>query len=537
MNSRLVAIIIKKHQTVFSASIVLAVTFALSAVLGFLRSRFLYAHFFQCCVLELDAYNAAFRIPDLIFKLLVSGALSASFIPVFSASLKKEPKDAYRLASTVVNLLLICFIIIATLAAIFTKELSGLIASGFNPDQIELMASLSRILLISQIFFLVSNFFTAILQVNEIFFVPALSPIIYNLVIIASIFLLAPFWGIWGVVWGCVIGSSLHFLIQIPSIRHIGFKYTFNFDFRLKGVREVIRLMLPRSLSLGLGEIENTATLFFASSLSAGSISILNLAMQLMYLPSRIFGTTLGQASLPILSKRIANNDIVNFRSILGRTLRQSLYIAFPVTILILVNRLSIIRLLFGARAFPWSATVLTARTLAFLAPAIIFQAIIQILVRAFYALHDTRTPLKVSFVSLFFSLSSAWYLINFTDLGIVGLAISASLGNFVQCFGLCLFFLKKIDGLNLSSVYYYLIKLLLASLFSGSVSWLTMRLIDSLSGGTFRTYSLMINLFFSLSFGLIGYYVLSHLLKMSEALDYQRRLNKLLPKTASVSF
>lgn len=537
MNPKLIAIILKKHQTVFSASAVLAVTFALSAVLGFLRSRFLYAHFFQCCVLELDAYNAAFRIPDLIFKLLVSGALSASFIPVFSASLKKEPKEAYRLASTVVNLLLVCFIVIAAFAAIFTKELSGLIASGFSPEQIELMASLSRILLISQIFFLASNFLTAILQVNEIFFIPALSPIVYNIVIIASIFLLAPFWGIWGVVWGCVIGAALHFLIQLPSIRHIGFKYIFEFNLHLKGVREVVRLMLPRTLSLGLGEIENTATLFFASGLSAGSISILNLAMQLMYLPSRIFGTTLGQASLPILSKRVANNDIANFRSILGHTLRQSLYIAFPIAILILVNRLSIIRLLFGAKAFPWSATILTARTLAFLAPAIVFQAIIQILVRAFYALHDTRTPLKVSFISLFFSLVSAWYLVNFSQLGIVGLAISASLGSFVQCFGLCVKFIAKVDGFSFISVYRYLIKLIFAGLFSGLVSWLTMHLIDFLSGGTFRTYSLIINLCFSLAFGLIGYYFLSRRLKMSEAFDYQKRVANLLRNGISVSF
>ena len=177
MSPRLTAIFLKKHHTVFSASVVLATTFILSAILGFLRSRFLYARFFNCCILELDAYNSAFRIPDLIFKLLVSGALSASFIPVFSSALKKNPQQAHQLASSVVNLLSLCFIVITTLAAIFTKPLSGLIASGFTPAQIDLMANLSRILLISQVFFLASNFLTAILHVNAIFFIPALSQI------------------------------------------------------------------------------------------------------------------------------------------------------------------------------------------------------------------------------------------------------------------------------------------------------------------------------------------------------------------------
>jgi putative peptidoglycan lipid II flippase len=527
VNSRLASILLKKHQTIFSASLVLAITFVISAILGFLRSRFLYAHFFQCCALELDAYTAAFRIPDLIFKLLVSGALSASFIPVFSSALKKEPTNAFCLASSVVNMLLLCFVVISTLAAIFTQPLSGLIARGFNQEQIELMAGLSRILLISQVFFLVSSFITAILQVNEIFFISAFSPIVYNLAIIVSIFILAPAFGIWGVAWGCVIGAFLHLLVQIPSIRQIGFKYVLAISLHLKGVKEVFRLMVPRTLSLGLGEIENTATLFFASNFSTGSISILNLAMQLMYLPSRIFGTTLGQASLPLLSKKVASDDLDSFRQILARTLRQSLYVAVPITALILINRLSLVRLLFGSRAFPWSATLLTAQTLAFLAPAIIFQAIIQILVRAFYALHDTKTPLKVSFVSLFVSLSSAWYLKTFTNFGIVGLALSASLGSFVQCLGLCLMYVKKVDGLNLSQASSYMVKLVFASFFSAVISWHSMHYLDDLSGGTYRTHSLIINLAVSLFAGTLSFFLVTLLLKMSEAQDYQKKIGR----------
>ena len=173
----------KKQSSILSASLVLAVTFGLSALLGLFRSKFLYARFFNCCVLDLDAYNAAFRVPDLIFKLLVTGALSASFIPVFTNFLHKDEKKAYEMSSAVVTLLLTLFIFASVIVLIFANQFSHLIAPGFTPYQIDLMSNLTRILLIAQIFFLISNFFTGILQVHQVFLVPALSPIIYNIFI------------------------------------------------------------------------------------------------------------------------------------------------------------------------------------------------------------------------------------------------------------------------------------------------------------------------------------------------------------------
>ncbi|HEX8923217.1 MAG TPA: lipid II flippase MurJ, partial [Patescibacteria group bacterium] len=275
IKERLNLLSFKKSDSILSASIVLALTFAISAILGYLRSRFLYAAFFKCCVLDLDAYNAAFRIPDLIFKLLVTGALSASFIPVFTSHLHRDEKEAYKMASTVINLLLIVFIAASLIVLVFARPLAGIIASGFTPSQLDLMANLTRLLLIAQIFFLVSNFLTGILQVHQIFLIPALSPILYNIFIIASIFLLAPIFGIYGPTYGAIVGAFFHLFIQLPSIKKVGFKYSVFLDTNMKGVKEVIRLMIPRTLSLGLDEIENTVTLFFASSLAAGSLSLL----------------------------------------------------------------------------------------------------------------------------------------------------------------------------------------------------------------------------------------------------------------------
>jgi putative peptidoglycan lipid II flippase len=512
----------RRQKSIFSATLVLAVTFALSAILGFLRTRLLYSYFFKCCVLELDAYNAAFRIPDLIFKLLVTGALSASFIPVFSSHLHKNKKEAYQMASSVINLLLIFFIAISIIAFVFAHPLSELIATGFSPYQIDLMSNLTRILLIAQIFFLISNFLTAVLQVNQIFVIPALSPIIYNLIIILSIYILAPSFAIYGVAWGVVVGAFFHMAIQFPSVHSLGFIYSQIASFKLSGVKEIIRLMIPRTLSLGLAEIENTVTLFFASSLSAGSISLLNLALQLMYLPGRIFGTTVGQASLPALSKNIAENQLNLFRDTVRKTILQSLFIAFPVGVLILINRLPIVRLAFGSKQFPWSATLLTAKTLAFLTPAIICQTVIQILIRSFYALHDTRTPLKISLFSLIFNIISSYSFVKYTNLGIAGLAISASIANLIQSFGLFIMFIRRVDGQGWGKMLFSFNRILLSSIFCGLTSWLTLRSLDLFVLDTSRTINVILIFAVSVISGLVSYSFFAWLFHSPEFLRFK---------------
>ena len=513
----------KKQDTILSASLVLAITFTISSILGLLRNRFLYAQFFSCCMAQLDVYNAAFRIPDLIFKLLVTGVLSASFIPVYSSYLHKDKKVADQIASTVINLLLITFFIIAIIAFIFITPISKIIAAGFSPDQLTLMANLSRILLIAQIFFLLSNFVTAILQVNQIFIISALSPIIYNIFIIISIYTLAPIMGIYGVTVGAVVGAFFHLAIQIPVVRRQGFDYSLIIKTKLNGVAEIFRLMVPRILSLGLGEIENTVTLFFASSLASGSISLLNLALQFMYWPSRIFGTTVGQASLPILSKNIAKNELHKFRDTVNRIIIQSLFIAIPISVLILVERVSLIRLLYGSRQFPWSATLTTARILAFLVPGIICQAVIQILIRAFYAFHNTKIPFIVSAVSLVTNIGTSYYFVHFTNLGVIGLAISASIGNLVQFAGLMFLFIKVVDGFNWSSVFVKIYKIILSSTLMGISSWLTVKFLDLFVLDTSHFVTVLTLTIISSVVGLITYVFSVRFLKLEELQDYQK--------------
>lgn len=524
-------LISKRHQTITSASIVLALAFALSALLGVLRNRFLYAEFFKCCLLDLDAYNAAFRIPDLIFKLLVTGALSASFIPVFSSQLKKEGKAAHEFASVIINILLLGFFVVGLLAFIFVDPLSRLITNGFNPDQLSLMTHLSRILIFGQLFFLLSNFVTAILQVNQIFFIPALSPLIYNLVIILSIIFLAPHWGFAGVAWGTVVGAILHFLIQVPSLIKTGFSYHPTLTFKKGSVSEVFKLMVPRTLSLGLNEIESTVTLFFATGLASGTLSIFNLALQIIFLPSRVFSTTVGQAALPALSRKVAANKSNEFLSIVRKTIFQSLFLVLPITAILLVNRLAIVRLLFGSRHFPWSATLSTARTLAFLLPIIPCQTVIQILTRSFYALHDTVTPFKIAAISLLFNITTAWYLVTFTQLAVFGLALSVSLGNIIQALALSLMFYRRFPQHSLIRLSQKMFKLMFASLVSALVSWILIQILDHYLGGTTKTWMVAFNLAASSLGGLVTFFVISQIMAISEAQMYYKKLTEIRNK------
>jgi putative peptidoglycan lipid II flippase len=189
---------------------------------------------------------------------------------------------------------------------------------------------------------------------------------------------------------------------------------------------------------------------------------------------------------------------------------------------------LAIIRIAFGARQFPWSATLLTAKTLAYLTPAIVSQAVIQILIRAFYAFHDTRTPLKISLVSLIVNISTSYLMVNFTDMGILGLAISASLGNVTQCIGLFYVFVKTVDGGGWAQTYWHYSKIILASFFMGVVSWICLQVFDSFVFDSSRTFNLIAISTISVILSIVAYYFMASWLRISEVMDYKNYYFKL---------
>jgi len=471
-------VLARRQTSILSAAAVIGAAWGVSAVLGILRYRLLYGQFLVCCAAELDAYNAAFRLPDLVFQLVVIGALSAAFIPVFSKKLGEDEKEANAVASSFLTLLLTVFLGLAAVIFILARPLSELIARGFSERQIEMMVEFTRWLLLAQMFFLVSNFFTGVIQSHQRFLVPALSPAVYNLGIILGILFLAPAWGMEGVVWGAVLGAGLHLIIQLPLAFRLGFRWRWRWDWRRAEVREIVRLMLPRTAGLAVGQIEATIVVVFATALSAGSLSLFYLARSLANLPVNVLGVTVGQAALPMLSQ-VAGRERGEFNRLVWGAVLQVLFLVLPVTALLVVLRVPLVRIAFGTRNFPWQATLATGRTLALLSGMIVAGAVAQILTRSFYALGNTKLPLYLGVVAVAVDVGLSYWLVFSWGWGILGLAVALSVAALVQVVSLAVVLRRVTGEWGGGEWLMSAAKMGVATLVMAGVLWSVMRVLD----------------------------------------------------------
>ncbi|MDP3998444.1 MAG: murein biosynthesis integral membrane protein MurJ [bacterium] len=520
------ALFLRPQTNIISAAAVIAFFYGASMLLGLLRDRLLISRFYGCCRGDLDVYWAAFRLPDVIFQLLVIGALSAAFIPVFSEYLIKDRKEAYKIASSLINLLLLAFLFMVALFFIFAHPISARITGAFTSDQVNLMANLTRIMLMAQFFFLFSSFLTSMIQSNQRFLVPALSPVVYNVGIIFGILVLTPSLGIYGPTIGVVLGALLHFLVQMPLMSKIGFSYQFSWNWRHPAVREIGRLMLPRSLALAAAQIEATVALFLATSLVSGSLTIFYLALNLMQLPVRLVGIPIGQASLPAMSQK-TEQEFIEFKKIFLASFWQIMYLVLPATAILLILRIPVVRLAFGAKSFPWEATVLTARALAVFSLAIVAQAVVQLLIRGFYALRDTKTPLFIGLASVAVNVSLSFYLTFTLRWEILGLATATSLSSFLQAI-LLFYYLDRKVNFDKSIILKPFLKMGAATLATGIFLWIPMKILDRFILDTTFTINLIILMSTATIVGLLVYLAFSWLFRIQELRVVFALVNKL---------
>jgi len=517
----------RRQTNILSAAAVLMLTVFLSSILGLVRDRFLAGAFFSPeTAWQLDVYFAAFRLPDMIFQLLVVGALSAAFIPVFSQHLVKDKKEAWHVASTVITFAVVGFLILAGLLIVFASSLSRLIAPSFSAVELSLMVSLTRILVLAQLSFLVSAFLTGILQSHHHFIIPALSPIAYNLGIIFGILVLSPILGIFGPAVGVLLGALLHLLIQLPLTRKIGFRFQFSFDYRHPSVKRIGRLMLPRTLALAVSQIELTLAVFIATALPAGSLAIFYFAQHLNSLPVGLFGSTIGQAALPSLS-RVTLEDLQKFKVLLIASLNQVLFLSLPAGMILLILRVPAVRLAFGTANFPWQATLLTGRVVALFAISVFAQSAVQILVRGFYAMSNTKTPLFLGGFSVLLNVGLSLMFVYRFGLGVMGLALGISIASFIQAALLFTVLLKKLGGASFSEFWLPFLKMTLSTLLTGLALWLPMRLLDRYLLDTARTLDLIVLSTITTVIGLGVYAVLSKIFKVAELNGFIDLLNK----------
>jgi putative peptidoglycan lipid II flippase len=451
-----------RRSSLFSASAILASSFIASRVLGLLRDMILGATFGAGP--ELDSYFAAFRIPDLLFQVFTGAALGSAFIPVFTGLVARGREDeAWKVTSTFINLLSVVTGVLALIAMVMAPSLVPLIAPGFPPDAQRLTTILIRIMLISPVFFSVSTLLTAVLNAKRSFLLPALAPPIYNLSIIAATLFLAPSFGIQGVAIGVAVGSGLHLLVQVPGVIQERIVYRFALAINHPQVIEVERLMLPRIFGLAAMQGNFLILTVLASTLEPGSLTALNYAYALIMVPLGVFGMAISSAAFPNLAEEATYRQSDVFTATLMSSLRFILFFTIPAALGLIALREDVVAVLFERGDFGPESTQATAWALLFFSVGLPAFAALEILTRAFFAFHDTRTPVMLGLAGLGVNVALSLFLIG--PLGLGGLALSPSITNTIEAAALFAILQFRLGNLGVSRLALFLAKTAAAAL------------------------------------------------------------------------
>ena len=466
-------IINAQQNTVLSAASLIMVMIVASRILGLIRQRVL-ANYFPPS--DLSLFFAAFRLPDTIFEVLVFGTFSSAFIPVFSRALKDGQRRAWAIAGRVVTIGLIIFVGAAAVLSIWAPQIYSVIAPGYGTAETNKIALLARILFAAQGFFVISYVLTGVLESLRRFLVPALAPLFYNLGIIFGTILLAPRIGLWAPAIGVVIGAMAHFLIQYPLSKKLGFKFVWDLK-RDPDVKKVGKLALPRVIDMAFDQIGKTTELFLASIISQASYAYYTFANTLQLLPVTLFGTSLAKAVLPLLSR--ADGDQKEFRKILLTAVFQAMFFTLPLSAFLIVLRIPLVRLVYGTKIFDWEATVQTGMVLSVYAVGVVAQTLMSILARAFFALHDTKTPVRVSFIGLALLVTGDFLLVWKLGLPVWALAASFSFSVIVEAIILTALIHKRIGLIVNTGFVAHFLKIMASTLGSGAVMYFLLKIFD----------------------------------------------------------
>jgi putative peptidoglycan lipid II flippase len=504
--------ILSGQNTVKSASWILVITLTLSNLLGLARDHFLTQ---KIPTQILSSYYAAFRIPDLLFNVIILGAIASAFIPVFTSYIaNQKTKEAWHIANSIINIAIIFLIGLAAIFLIFMPQLISLLVPGFETSSRDLTISLGRLMLLSPIFFGLSYIFGGILNSYKRFFVYSLAPLIYNLAIILATLLFADRFGIYAVTFGVIFGAFLHWLIQVPVAKKLGYHYQLLIDFKHPAVKKIGRLMFPRAIGLGATQIMLLIFTAFASEISKISVAVYNLADNIQTMPTVVFGISFALAVFPSLSEAHSRQDKEKFGQLFSKTVRVILFMLVPMTVGFILLRAQIVRLILGSGHFGWNQTMLTADTLGFFAISLVFSGLIPLFARSFYAMHNTKTPMIITIISIAISIIFGWFLKD--SLGITGLALAFSIGTFINALLLYIFLRPRLLEFNQWPLVKFLLKIAVASLVMGAVIQGSKYFIGQIYDLT-RAWELLLQTGVAVILGAIVYFVLTIILRCEE--------------------
>lgn len=452
----------------------------LSRLLGFVREVIMTNKFGRG--LETDAFFAAFTIPDMMYYLLIGGALSSAFIPVFTSYLSKgDEEEAWKVASSFINITVMLLIVLSILGVTFAEYLVPLVAYKFKGEQLNLTIQLTRFMFPAVTFTALAGLETGVLNSYKIFNAPSIGPILYNLGIIFGTIFLSSTFGIKGMAIGVVVGAVSNALYQFIFVSKKSKYYKFTLDLKHPGVRKIFKLIVPAMIGLSVTQINLVVNQNIASDFDQGSITALRLANRIMQLPLGIFAMSIATVIFPTITAQIAKGEISDFRDTFAMGMRNIFFVTIPSAIGLMTLGVPLIRLLFVRGAFNEDDAMVTATILTFYTLGLAFQGGVQLLTRGFYANHDTKTPVKISFMAMFGNIILSLLLAYYTPLKVNGLALAYSITSFINMSMLFKALGKKMDGINSKEI--------VASFFKSTIASIVMGVVIVILNGVFNKY------------------------------------------------
>lgn len=429
-----------------NASIV-AAAFVASRVLGMLREILIARQFGTSG--DYDAYVAAFRIPDLLFLVVMSGAFGSAFIPVFAGFLSREDYDhAWRLASAVLTYTVVILLIVGQLVFFFAGPLmQSIVAPGLSGDEATLAVNLTRLLLLSPLLLGLGAAAQGMLQAHDAFTLPAIAPVLYNIGIIFGALALAPALGVYGLAIGVLLGAAGHAGIQFIGLIRRGMQFRPTLSPHVHGLAEVATLMAPRLVGQAAFQVNFIVMTNFASRLGESRVSAINYAYQLFMLPHGVLALSISTVIFPMMARQFELNQLDALKRTLRRALGPLIFLTLPAAVGLFAFRISIVQVLFQFGSFSSDSTQLVGQALAYFSLGLVAFAVVEAITRAFYAMHDTRTPVIAALVTIAANIGLSWFLAP--RLGHGGLALSIAVTTTIEMAILLVVLYDRIGGLG----------------------------------------------------------------------------------------
>lgn len=503
-------------------AIIVGVAFVASRALGVVREVAIAAKFGTSA--DYAAYVAAFRIPDLLFLIVMSGAFGSAFIPVFGGFLSRgDRQGAWRLASAILSYTLVVLAVASVLVFAFAGPLMNTVIAPGLGDESELAVELTRLLLLSPLLLGLGIAFKGMLEAQERFALAAFAPVFYNLGIIFGAVALTPYFGIHGLAFGVIVGAGLHAGLQFVGLARSGLRLGWLLDRATPGFSQVVRLMGPRVLGQAAFQINFIVMTNFASRLGTSTVGALNYAFQLFMLPYGVLALSLSTVIFPRLARQYEMGSIEEMKETLGRALAPLVFLSLPAAVGLLFFRTSIVQVLFQVGSFDEESTELVASALAYFAIGLLGFAIIEAVTRAFYAMQDTRTPVIVSVSAVAINVALSWLLSE--RMGYTGLALALSIASTVEAVVLVTILHGRIGGFSRRVLGSAGRAVVATALFAPVAYWMGNELTsatDPQDGRSLWTYLLFA---YGLGTATLVYFAFAYLLGSPEIPDLVRRI------------